>query len=87
VSIASLNPGSQLRADIEQFARGALLSSLSGASVVWILSLKFIPVCEAIIEGAHGMVHQGLRGGKKRKRSAVTVSLASGRFCEFEARL
>ena len=87
VSIAFLNPGSQLRADIEQFARGALLSSLSGTSVVWILSLKFIPVCEAIIEGAHGMVHQGLRGGKKRKRSAVTVSLASGRFREFEARL
>ena len=71
---------------MQKFAEGASLESLGHFTLTSLLPLCFLPCSERAVESKHAGVATGL-SGKKRNRSAVTVSLASGRLRELEVRL
>ena len=67
---------------------GAALRDQPADFVFAVCCLRLVPLTERVIEGGHAKVHKGLVGGRRKtNRGATTVSLASGRFAEFKARL
>ena len=62
------------------------MEDVSPACQKAVIELKYLPTVERIIEALHSRI-KGALPGKKKKRSAVTVSLAAGRLAEFEGRI
>ena len=86
LSNSCLAHSSPIRRDILKFIDGTALKDLSADTLKVLVPLKFIPVCERVIESKHAAVATNL-SGKRRKRSPVTVSLFSGRLRELSLRI
>ena len=87
VSVEFLSSGGKWRHQVDQLAQGVPLLRLSIPFIIRCVELGLIPVVERIMEQRHAFVHQRLRIGKKKKRSAATVSLGAGRMREIEGQL
>ena len=86
ISLEFLSSSGRWRAEVEQVANGTSVLVLSIAFLKRSMQLGLAPVVERAMEARHAYVSNRIRIGKKKKRGATTVSLASGRMTELKER-